>query len=259
MTAELTEERRQYLVYNIQQWLKRDWVSRKEVESFHGHLQFAASIIRHGRFFLGAITALVYVDPGRLMVKIGPAAKADLRWWFHLLVTCSWSGIVKLLRDPWILDFDLSLEITTDASGRGRGVYFNGRWMSKQWSEKQLQQAWRIKGLSMVWLELFAIVDACATFGRYWRGLRITLQTDSESVVSAWNSQRSSNPELRFLFRKICLFMSVFDFDLQLIHLAGKLNIKADLLSRLQVGKFLKMFPEAESLETTACEWWLHT
>ena len=111
----------------------------------------------------------------------------------------------------------------------------------------------------MVWLELHAIVDACATFGHLWRGLSITLQTDSMSVVEAWNQQRSHNPSLRYLFREICLLMSFHNFDLQIIHIPGKLNIKADLLSRLQVSKFLSEFPSADISPTTVCEWWLRT
>lgn len=258
MTAELTEERRVYLLFHLKLWLTRSWASREEIESFHGHLQFAASIVRHGRFFLGGITALIYADPKRRMIRIGAAAKEDIQWWLHLLSSYTWSGISHLTREPWATDTDVSLEITTDASKLGRGVFFNGSWTSTPWTKAQLEDAFRFTSLSMVYLELFAIVDACATFGPRWKSLRITLQTDSEAVVNAWSSRRAKDCSLRSLFRKICLFMTLYDFDLNIIHIRGKLNIKADLLSRLQVSKFLHQFPEAESFETTTCEWWLH-
>jgi hypothetical protein len=255
MTAELTNERRLYLLHHIQLWMKRSYASPKEIESFHGHLQFAASIIRHGRFFLGGITALIYASPGARTITIGKAAKADLSWWYRLLVSYKWSGIHHLVRNRtpanWIF------EITTDACKKARGGYFNGRWFSLAWTSSQLEAAMRTKDLSMVYLELHAIVDSCATFGHLWSGLSITIQTDSMSVVEAWNSQKSKNTELRSLFCEICLFMSLFDFDLNIIHLPGKENIKADLLSRLQVAKFLRLFPAAESSETTVSEWWL--
>jgi hypothetical protein len=257
MTASLTEERRLYLLHYIVIWQHRSVASRKEIESLHGHLQFAASIIKHGRFFLGDITALIYAQPERSMIDIGPKAKADLAWWYRLLISYDWSGIHYLVRDIRS-DVDINLEITTDACKLGRGIYFNGQWSSLAWTTDQLTRATRFKALSMVFLELHAIVDACATFGKQWRGLQITIQTDSQACVDSWRLQRSHNAELRFLFREICLLMSVHSFDLNLIHIPGKLNIKADLLSRLQVAKFLRLFPEAVSSETTLSEWWLH-
>jgi hypothetical protein len=259
MTAELTEERRLYLLHHIRIWIKRRHASRSDIESFHGHLQFVASIVKHGRFFLGSISALIHSQPGRNMLDIGKEAQADLHWWFRLLSTYEWSGISYLVRGVWTQCVDLSLEITTDACKKGRGAYYDGRWFSLPWTKKQLTQANRNLALSMVWLELHAIVDACATFGHLWRGLSITLQTDSMSVVEAWDQQRSHNPSLRYLFREICLLMSFHNFDLQIIHIPGKLNIKADLLSRLQVAKFLREFPSADTSSTTLCEWWLRT
>ena len=257
MTASITEERRLYLLYHITLWQRRGYAARAEIESIHGHLQFAASVIKHGRFFLGDITALIYAQPERNFVEISKAAKADLAWWYRLLVTYSWSGIHYLVRDAWATDTSLLLEITTDACKKGRGIYFAGKWCSLAWTPVQLARASRSKALSMVFLELHAIVDACATFGREWRGKQITIQTDSQACVDSWKLQRSHNAELRFLFREICLLMSVHSFDLNLIHIAGKLNVKADLLSRLQVEKFLRLDPAADCFETTISEWWL--
>ena len=259
MTASLTNERRLYLLHHLVSWQSRQYASRKEIESLHGHLQFAASIIKHGRFFLGDITALIYAQPDRNMIEISTKARIELAWWHRLLVSYDWSGISYFVRDDWIRDFDLKLEICTDACKAGRGIYFDGRWAALAWTSDQLTRAHRFKALSMVFLELHAIVDACATFGKFWRNKKITLQTDSQACVDSWKNQRSHNAELRFLFREICLLSSMFDFDLNIIHIPGKLNVKADLLSRLQVLRFLKLCPDAECSPTRICEWWQKT
>ena len=41
-----------------------------------------------------------------------------------------------------------------------------------------------------------------------------------------------------------------YNFTLQAVHIPGKRNIKADLLSRFQISEFKRLFPEVDKVHT---------
>ena len=99
-------------------------------------------------------------------------------------------------------------------------------------------------------MELYPIVYAANLWGQQWVGLRIVVHCDCAHTVSALN-KGYSNKEPTATMLRIIMFLSMkHNFFLRAQHVMGKLNIKSDLLSRLQVQKFLRTFPEADRKPT---------
>lgn len=100
--------------------------------------------------------------------------------------------------------------------------------------------------MSIAYRELLAVVTACACWGKFLAGKKILLECDNSSVVYCVNQGTSKSPAVMTLIRQLFFMAARFNFDLRLIHVAGVLNVAADLLSRLRVVEFRKGFPGSD-------------
>lgn len=75
--------------------------------------------------------------------------------------------------------------------------------------------------------------------------MRIRVHCDNESAVAALNKGYSNKCVMSDLLRVLVYLSMINNFSLKSRHVKGKLNVKSDLLSRLQVAKFLRLFPQA--------------
>ena len=70
----------------MEEWSRRHSCTRKELESFIGHLAHAATVIRPGKIFLMPLFCLLSgVHKPHHFVCINAAIRADLQWWSHFL------------------------------------------------------------------------------------------------------------------------------------------------------------------------------
>ncbi len=106
------------------------------------------------------------------------------------------------------------------------------------------------KRRSMPYLELLALVMAAATWGGDWKGMRIIFYNDCEPVVAAVNKGTSKSPLLMGLIRSLHFVAARHQFECKLVHIAGVTNVNADLLSRAQIGAFLRSNPTADRFPT---------
>lgn len=91
----------------------------------------------------------------------------------------------------------------------------------------------------MPYLELRSIAYACATFGCHWAGRKVLCRSDCKAAIDALNSKYSCVPRMQHLIRCIGTFCLRYNFDIRASHIPGLSNIHADLLSRLDVDKWL--------------------
>ena len=95
-------------------------------------------------------------------------------------------------------------------------------------------------------LELLTVIEGVRRWGHLWKDCHIKVQSDNTSTVTAINKGTSKCPSfmrcLRFLF-----WLSIkYGFRISACHIAGKVNIIPDMISRLHMPsmseKFYKMF-----------------
>ncbi len=91
------------------------------------------------------------------LIKLSDEFHSELDWWRRLLP--EWNGICVILEFQWISNADF--DFFTDASGSGFGGFWQGAWFSGRFT------GWACKE-SMAFKELFAIVMALSTWGRFW-------------------------------------------------------------------------------------------
>ena len=101
-------------------------------------------------------------------------------------------------------------------------------WMNYVYSAKDIKD----KGLSITHLEMLNILVALKVWGQKWTGQQVTIKTDNMAVVKICNTDYTRDMKLASYIRNIWLVTSMYDIELIITHIAGRLNTAADLLSR---------------------------
>ena len=215
-------------------------VSKGDLESLVGLLQFATKVIRPGRPFLRRLYTAQNV--GTLPthhVHLNVPAQADILWW-HLFIS-TWNGI-SMLWDLGRQTADITL--TSDASGSwGCGAFYDSRWFHFQWNS-------RLTHLPIATKEMIPIVISAAIFGGLWSGKIVHFHTDNMAVVHVVNALFCKDSHLMHLVRLLVFFASYHNFWFFASHIAGKNNIAADSLSRNNLSIFFTQVPLASRIPT---------
>ena len=239
----LPEAKFRELLSELTFWQQRKKCTKRDLLSLIGKLSFAAKVVRSGRIFLRRLIDLsTTVNNLHHHISLNADARADIAWWCDFLPT--WNAKSMIPEPAWVTSADLKL--STDASSTiGFGVVYGTHWVYGEWPVE-----FDSPEFSIQWKELFPIYLACYIWGHEWAGKKILFLTDNEAITFIWQRQTSKCKKLMNLVRKIFFIAAEYDFILSLKHISGHYNILADLLSRLQVQKFLDLHPMADKNPT---------
>ena len=129
------------------------------------------------------------------------------------------------------------IDFYTDASANpklGCGGIFGKNWYILQWNEKFIKNY----APSINYLELFAMTVAISAWIHLLKNRRVTVFCDNMSVVQMVNNNSSNCKNCMVLIRIIVINCLTHNVKLHVNHVAGKNNIYADWLSRLEYKKF---------------------
>jgi hypothetical protein len=165
----------------LNQWCARCTCSLRQLQSLIGTLQWAASVVRHGRTFLQHLRdlATAHNDSSRVSdehaIRLTEDALDDLLWWQQYVA--QWNGVSLLWEQQW-LDRSSILQPHTDACVEGYAAVCGTQWFHGRWSpEQELAARDATMGRdSMPWKELFAIVAAAATWGHKWERRKLSTE-----------------------------------------------------------------------------------
>ena len=134
----------------------------------------------------------------------------------------------------------------TDASGSlGFGAVFGSKWFYGPWGDPW----WSEQNIML--LELYPIWLAVKLWGPLVKDSCILVHTDNQALVSVLNKRSTKLPVANALLREISVECMRLNIILQYTHVPGFNNTKADMLSRLQVEKFLQQsWPDMDQFPT---------
>jgi len=215
--------------------------TKREILSLIGSLSFACKVIVPGRPFLARLINLsCTVKALHQFIYLNSNVKADVSMWHSFLD--SWNGKTFFLSKT--VSESPSIEFYTDASGKlGYGAYFQGSWFALPWLSHQAEYSMSAK-------ELLPIIVAAHLWGFKWKNMKIKVHCDNEATVKILNKGYSSKKPIAEMVRSLMLCSMTYNFLLKAVHIPGKNNIKADLLSRFQINRFHHVTPEADRLPT---------
>ena len=76
------------------------------------------------------------------------------------------------------------------------------------------------------------LLVAIRLWGTQWQSKRIVLKCDNLAVVNVLNTGRSQDSLLCTIARNILMSCAHLDIEVNFVHIAGKVNVVADTLSR---------------------------
>jgi len=189
-------------------------------------LNWCGRVIRGGRTFTrNLINMLTKASASESFhyIRISAAAKSDVKWW--LVALDKFNGTA-----PFNVDIPKpAYEFATDACLSGGAGYCNGDWFYVHWSTDFPGHA----DSHINTLELLTILCAARRWAHTWRGQHILVRSDNVAAVAAINNTSSRSPELLLLIKELYWLSVEFGFRLSSRHIAGKLNVLSDKLSRL--------------------------
>ena len=235
MEIRLPEDKLSRLRQSLEEWKQKRSCTKRELLSLLGVLHHACKVVRPGRSFLRRMIELSKVV--KLLhhhIRLNVEFRSDLEWW--VLFLHRWNGVGML---PSLCSRPHSRTITSDASGKwGCGAFYTRQWFQFPWPA-----AWAEVHITVK--ELLPIVMSCAMWGHQWKGETVMAYTDNAAVVSIVNSGKSTDKVAMHLVRCLFFIAARGEFTIKAAHVAGKLNVAADALSRNRLSAFRLQVPTA--------------
>ena len=213
-------------------------VQLKQIQSLAGMLNFCCGVIAPARAFSRRLYNLqIGLSRPYHHRKVTNEVRADLEVWQTFL---SHYNRRTLLLDYKFLSQDL-LHLFTDASTTiGYGGYFGDRWFHGLWSPKS-----RTRNIAV--LELYPICIAIKLWGDLLANKCLQINSDNMALVHVLNTSTSKDPSLMILLRIFVLECMSKNIMIRSKHLLGVANVCSDLLSRGQVAKAKRLYPQLQA------------
>ena len=148
--------------------------------------------------------------------------RRDLRWFQKFLTTYNGISYFDHKKVDEVLELDACL------TGLG------GRWGDKVYHLPIVDQ---FKNLAITQLEMVNILVAVKLFATAWQKKKICIKCDNMAVVQVLSKGKTKDPFLGACAKYIFLLAAKNDVDLTYVHIQGKPNCVADLLSRWQYSQ----------------------
>ena len=245
MEARLPKNKVERIRSVLMSFLNRKACTKQELLSLLGHLNFASRVIYPGRAFVSyLITLSTTVKSLYHHVKLTTECRLDIKMWALFLE--QWNGVSFFLDNREISADDL--EFFTDATPKGFGGYFQGKWFLGHFDINFVPDDAKS---SMALFELYPIVVATVLWGPLWCRKRIIVNCDNAATVEIINKGRSKVPFIMKFVRKLIWLEAKYNFIIRAKFIPGISNSISDALSRFQLQKFRRLAPQANPLPTS--------
>ena len=237
MTISITDDRIEEISELLDKWKEKLVCTEKELRSIIGKLSFVCKCVRQSRVFLNRLLELLRsVDwKQNTRVKLSDDFHKDLRWWGLFMER--FNGVAFIPSAFWT---EPDVSMATDSCLHGCGGVSSDQYFHTEFPRFISEQ-----DLAIHKLEFLAVLVGARIWGAKFRGLRIRIFCDNQSVVDVINSSKTKDSFMATCLRELWLVASTFEFELRAVHLPGEENRVADWLSRWHLGeKYQNAFNE---------------
>ncbi len=120
LTLSVTPDRMTYILEILEEWLKRNRASKKDVQSLLGKLNFIVSFVRPGRVFMSGMLTFLRSMPDRGVMELSRDFLKDVLWWQMFLP--QYNGVSMMAIDNWLEPDEV---YASDACLKGCGAWLN--------------------------------------------------------------------------------------------------------------------------------------
>ncbi|XP_037647425.1 uncharacterized protein LOC119501251, partial [Sebastes umbrosus] len=213
-------------------------ITKQQLLSLLGHLNFAMRVIPQGRFFISRLLDMAHSVPQlHDLISLDEGCRSGLQFWSLLLD--HWN-CVTFFYDELVHSSDALNYFTDAAPSMGFGGFYQGEWFANHWppSFSKLDS-------SSALYEIYPVAVACHVWGQHWKRKRITVLCDNIAVVGIINRGRSSSKDIMPFMRSITWSSVIYNFIITARHVPDHFNSLADSLSRFKFQNFGSICPDA--------------
>jgi hypothetical protein len=245
MRAYVPIEKQKTIIEEIKLAHRKRSLSKRNVLSLIGRLNYIARIVKAGRPYLSRIIAAANTTK-KLdhFVHLSKEVKGDLAWWLTFM--SEFGGSVPLPRSAAQMTRG-SRQLHTDASGTGYGALFGSDWLAVDLPEQHKDWSINIR-------EAFAVALAMTTWLTGLTSRTVYLCCDNEAAVKILEKGRSKHHTIDRIVRCIFALCARHSIELVTCHTPGVQNGPADALSRADFDRFRLLAPWA-NLSMTEVIW----
>lgn len=247
MTVEVTPDRLLEIKRLIDQWLNKESVTLKQIQSLLGKLNFVAACVKPSRIFVSRLLNWLrsIYHSSDFYHSIPDYVKKDLEWWHRFLPL--YNGISMMEFEQWSAPDAI---FSSDSCLCGCGGFWNGKYFHVEFPSEIIQQ-----NLHITALEMLSIIICLKLWARFFKGQKIVVLCDNQAVSQVINSGKSKSEFLQNSLREICFLTAINEFQLKGQFIEGITNRIPDVLSRWHLSrqneqKFMEL---TENFEIKEC------
>ena len=242
MCLSLPEDKLEKLKHELEFFSTRTRASKKQIQRLCGIIAHCSKVIRGGRKFSRRIIDLLAgLTEDNPRIRLSEEFKLDLNWWIEFAKDFNGQEFIISPNDGHGAVF------ATDSSLKGYGVVTEDDWMAGYFNSVDIPQGiqsldashehWDnivVDDVSNInYLELVPIWLALRRYSYHWKDSHLLCLSDNTQVVAMLKNGHSTNKMCMVLLRRIFWICAKNNIYVTSKHIAGKLNVMPDVLSRL--------------------------
>ena len=196
-------------------------LSKRQYQSLLGKLLYIQKHVKPSRIFVNRILSIFRSHSTAKRIHLTGEFYHDLDWFITFLP--HFNGVTYISKKP----IDDTQTLHLDACLTGMGAV----WRDRVYATPIVQIPNFI--LTIVHLEMLNIVIVLRTWAKYWQHTRVVLFCDNLAVVHVVETNRTRDNFLALCLRNIWLLAALHDVEIEVKHIPGKYNLRADVLSRI--------------------------
>ena len=216
-TISIPQEKLGHITAMVHEWSKKQFCTRRHLQSLLGNLLYIHKCVRPSRIFVNRMLELLRHNYDATRITLTPEFKRDIRWFMQFLARYNGTSYFDHKPPDHTTELDACLE---GLGGKFKNFVYH------------LPVVRHYRNLSIVHLEMINILVAIKVFGHMWHRQLILVKCDNDAVVQVLTSGKTKDPFLATCARNIWQEAAVRDIELKYVHIMGKQNKIADLLSR---------------------------
>ena len=216
-TIAIPDQKLRQIKESVISWQQKDRCSRRQLQSLLGQLLYVHKCVRPARIFLNRMLDLLRQNYDASFINLTQAFRRDLRWFARFLEQYNGVSMYNHRKVDHVVELDACLD--------GLGAV----WKNYVY---HLPIPRHYLSLTIVHLEMINILVAIKAFGPFWARKKVLVKCDNQAVVSVLKHSRTKDAFLATCARNIWLLAAWYDLEVDYVHIMGKNNTIADLLSR---------------------------
>jgi hypothetical protein len=236
MTLALPHDKIVQLTAELTRMVTATKVTKRQIQSLCGRLNWATQVIYGGRFHLRRL-----LDKMNTLQKPWHRArttldmKADIQWWLEILPF--FNGQMPMV------DTRPAAPVSIDACTAAAGAFYLDQYIYTPWDT-----AWpQVAGEHINHKEVLALYPAVCAWAPLWRDKKIFVHCDNQTACAIINRGHCKHPLVMDVLRRIYHMSVGYNFRLRAVYYPGAANRLADCASRLHEQNKFEQFQAALS------------